>query len=72
MSGKPAWYDAYPPPRNTSPPGIERKDLLALLQSGKRPGKDLLLLDLRRTDHEVRECSFLAALLLTTIPRVVR
>jgi hypothetical protein len=58
MSGKPAWYDAYPPPRNTSPSGIDRKDLLALLQSGKRPGKDLLLVDLRRTDHEVRKALF--------------
>lgn len=58
MSGKAAWYDAYPPPQNTSPSGINRKELLALLQSGKRPGKDLLLVDLRRTDHEVRKCQF--------------
>ena len=58
MSGKPAWYDAYPPPQNTSPSVVTRTDLLALLQSGKRPGKDFLLVDLRRTDHEVRYCLF--------------
>ena len=58
MSGKSAWYDAYPPPQHTSPSAITRNDLLALLQSGKRPGKDFLLVDLRRNDHEVRPSLF--------------
>ena len=58
MSGKSAWYDAYPPPQTTSPFAINRNDLLALLQSGKRPGKDFLLVDLRRTDHEVSHLLF--------------
>ncbi len=58
MSGKSAWYDAYPPPQHTTPSAIHRNDLLALLQSGKRPGKDFLLVDLRRNDHEVRRSLF--------------
>ena len=60
MSGKLAWYDAYPRPQHTSPSAINRNDLLALLQSGKRPGKDFLLVDLRRNDHEVRHSLFLS------------
>jgi arsenical-resistance protein 2 len=49
----PPWYDAYPKPRNTSPESITRSDLLQRLRSGHQPGKDFLLIDLRRTDHEV-------------------
>ena len=32
---------------------IEREELLKQLQMGKQPGVDFLLVDLRRTDHEV-------------------
>ncbi|KAK5050434.1 hypothetical protein LTR84_003715 [Exophiala bonariae] len=52
MSKAPAWHEAYPPPRNASPPTIAREDLLTKLQMGKQPGIDFLLVDLRRTDHE--------------------
>jgi arsenical-resistance protein 2 len=55
MSKIPAWHEAYPPPRNTSPSTIERQELLAQLQMGKQPGVDFLLVDLRRTDYEVLE-----------------
>jgi hypothetical protein len=54
MSDKPAWYDSYPAPQNKTPSAIDRNDLLALLKSEKRVGKHFLLVDLRRTDHEVR------------------
>lgn len=48
------WHFAYPQPRNSKPDEIDRADLLKRLQAGQKPGRDLLLIDLRRTDHEVR------------------
>lgn len=47
------WYDAYPKPRNTKPEAVSAKDLLALFQAGATAGIDVLLIDLRRVDHEV-------------------
>jgi len=46
------WYAAYPAPQ-TSAPSITREILLSWIKDGKRPGKDLVLVDLRRTDYEV-------------------
>ena len=46
------WYAAYPAPQ-TSAPSITRETLLSWIKDGKRPGKDLVLVDLRRTDYEV-------------------
>ena len=45
------WYAAYPPASST-PNGINRRALLQLL---KQSGEDerFVLVDLRRTDHEV-------------------
>ena len=53
MAQLPAWHEAYPQPRNQSPTAVTRQDLLRWLQGGKTPGVDFLLVDLRRTDHEV-------------------
>ena len=47
------WYTSFSAPRNTSPKHITRAELLQRLQGGQRPGVDFLLIDLRRTDHEV-------------------
>jgi hypothetical protein len=47
------WYAAYPEPRNKDPDSISRTDLLQRFQAGQKPGVDFLLIDLRRTDHEV-------------------
>ena len=49
-----AWYSAYPQPRNESPKAVTRKEMLDWLKNGQKPGVDFLLIDLRRTDHEVR------------------
>ncbi len=48
------WHAAYPKPKNTSPDSISRSELLERLNRGKQPGRDFLLIDLRRNDHEVR------------------
>jgi arsenical-resistance protein 2 len=48
----PPWYAAYPIPR-TSPVSISRQELLQLLKDGNKLGKDVVLVDLRRTDFEV-------------------
>lgn len=53
MPGKSEWYDAYPKPRNHFPATVSRQNLLERLQQGGKPGIDFLLIDLRRTDHEV-------------------
>jgi hypothetical protein len=47
------WYVAYPEPRNKEPDNISRADLLQRFQAGQKSGVDFLLIDLRRTDHEV-------------------
>lgn len=46
------WYAAYPSPKST-PERIPRETLLADLNNGAVAGKDFLLVDLRRNDHEV-------------------
>lgn len=49
------WHAAYPEPKNTSPDSVSRSDLLERLNRGEQPGRDFLLIDLRRNDHEVSE-----------------
>lgn len=46
------WHAAYPAPRNTADT-LPRYELLQWLRDGKQPGKDFVLVDLRRTDFEV-------------------
>jgi hypothetical protein len=60
-STAPAWHSAYPQPRNETPNVVTRKAVLGWLKDGQKPGVDFLLIDLRRTDHEVRtpSCPFL-------------
>ncbi|THW20082.1 hypothetical protein D6D02_01566 [Aureobasidium pullulans] len=45
------WYAGYPEARS-SPATITRSDLLNMIEAGKKPGVDYILIDLRRTDHE--------------------
>ncbi len=51
------WHAAYPKPRNAQPESLPRQDLLKKLRAGQKPGVDFLLVDLRRTDHEVGRLS---------------
>lgn len=53
MADKPSWHAAYPAPRNKQPAAISAQELLGRLQNGEKVGIDMLLIDLRRTDHEV-------------------
>lgn len=49
------WYAAYPTPKTQNPTTILREDVLEMLKQGKSVvGKDFILIDLRRNDHEVR------------------
>jgi hypothetical protein len=45
------WYDVYPSP-NSKPDIITRAETLRLLETAT-PGKDFILVDVRRTDFEV-------------------
>jgi len=47
------WHSAYPEPRNSNPKAISRDELRKWLDEGLVPGKDFVLADLRRADHEV-------------------
>lgn len=51
------WYAAYPAPDDTAPRSIARSEVLEMLK-GKGgdsvPGKDYLIVDVRRDDHKVR------------------
>ncbi|EON68279.1 hypothetical protein W97_07537 [Coniosporium apollinis CBS 100218] len=51
-SSEAPWYAAYPAARNKNPSTLSRVDLLASIKEGKKPGKDFVLVDLRRTDYE--------------------
>ncbi|PWY71252.1 arsenate reductase [Aspergillus eucalypticola CBS 122712] len=45
------WHAAYPAPWSTAI-GIRREEVLEWFRSGRQPGRDFLLVDLRRTDFE--------------------
>lgn len=47
------WLAAYPLPKCTDQPSIPRTEILRLFQDGYKQGKDFVLIDLRRTDHNV-------------------
>ena len=48
------WHSAYPAPRNSNPSAVSRDEVRKWLDEGLIPGKDFVLVDLRRADHEVR------------------
>jgi arsenical-resistance protein 2 len=48
------WFAAYPTSRDQCPASISRSELLKLFRDGKEAGKDFALVDLRRTDFDVR------------------
>ncbi|KAJ9190946.1 hypothetical protein DTO164E3_9089 [Paecilomyces variotii] len=45
------WHEAFPAPRSTAV-SITREEVLRWFQEGKKPGKEFVLVDLRRVDHE--------------------
>lgn len=51
------WHAAYPPPKS-DPASIRRTELLQWFYEGQNPGKDFMLIDLRKTDHEVSSRRF--------------
>jgi arsenical-resistance protein 2 len=46
------WHAAFPAPKSTVAT-ISRSDFLESIKEGKKAGKDFILVDLRRNDHEV-------------------
>lgn len=55
----PPWHAAYPAPR-TEAGAVSRDEVLSMLKDPKSiPGKDFILVDLRRADHEVPAVDFL-------------
>lgn len=48
------WHAAYPPPLNKTPAAMTRQAALEMMKDSKNiAGKNYVLIDLRRTDHEV-------------------
>lgn len=48
------WHAAYPPPLNKTPTAMTRQEVLEVMKDSKNiAGKNYVLIDLRRTDHEV-------------------
>ncbi|KAG4267537.1 major facilitator superfamily transporter [Fusarium proliferatum] len=48
------WHAAYPPPLNKTPAAMTRQAVLEMMKDSKNiAGKNYVLFDLRRTDHEV-------------------
>lgn len=50
------WYEAYPVAKNKDPATISRADLRTLINEGGKLGNNIILVDLRRADHEVSLC----------------
>lgn len=48
-----SWSEGLPEPRSV-PSGISNEEVANLLKSPKVAGKDYIIVDLRRTDFEVR------------------
>jgi len=46
------WYAAYPAPRTLKPASVQREDVLEMMKDCEA-GKDFVLVDLRRNDHDV-------------------
>ncbi|KAK2685403.1 hypothetical protein QWA68_015970 [Fusarium oxysporum] len=47
------WHAAYPPPLNKTPTAMTRQEVLEVMKDSKNiAGKNYVLIDLRRTDHE--------------------
>ncbi|EXL39431.1 hypothetical protein FOCG_17967, partial [Fusarium oxysporum f. sp. radicis-lycopersici 26381] len=47
------WHAAYPPPLNKTPAAMTRQAVLEMMKDSKNiAGKNYVLIDLRRTDHE--------------------
>lgn len=65
------WHSAYPTPKKSNPQAISREELRKWLDEGLIPGKDFVLVDLRRADHEVCNRNHINAfkLLITTTGR---
>ena len=51
----PPWYAAYPAPKS-QPAGMTREAVLGMMKDSVA-GKDYVLVDLRRADHDVRVAS---------------
>lgn len=50
------WHESFPAPQSTAE-FISRETVLGMLRSDQRKsGHDFLIIDLRRSDHEVRTC----------------
>lgn len=47
------WHTAYPTPKST-PPSVSKEEVLTWLREGRQVGRDFVLVDVRRTDREVR------------------
>lgn len=47
------WHSAYPAPQNTTPLSISHSEVLQLLKNINGSEKKVVLIDLRRTDHDV-------------------
>ena len=57
----PPWHAAYPTPK-TQAEAISREDVLDMLRDPKNvAGKDFILVDLRRNDHEVSATCYVVA-----------
>ncbi|KAK0743466.1 hypothetical protein B0T18DRAFT_329537, partial [Schizothecium vesticola] len=63
-------HTAYPAPRNPEPAGLSREEVLAMLKvESSSSFRDFILVDLCRTDHEVRPgFSFGSAITLILTP----
>lgn len=57
------WHSAFPAPRKQSPLSISRFEVLQLVKNVDEPGKDFVLVDLRRMDHEVKSTLLCKSLL---------
>lgn len=52
-SEAPPWHAAYPKPIRTAE-SISGAEVLEKFNRGEQPGREFLLIDLRKNDHEVR------------------
>ncbi|KAH7025291.1 arsenate reductase [Microdochium trichocladiopsis] len=46
------WFEAYPPPKTSKPKTVTKEELRHWFLAGQKPGKDFILVDVRRDDHE--------------------
>lgn len=56
--GQRPWFEAYPAPKTAKSDTVTKEELRQWILGGEKSGKDFIVVDVRREDHEVTDKAF--------------